>query len=44
MTDIITAYQEIPEERRHIAAEELHEQVCADAQRAASASLILQKP
>ena len=39
MTDIITAYQEIPEERRHIAAEELHEQVCADAQRAASAML-----
>lgn len=39
MTDIITAYQEIPEERRHTAAEELHEQVCADAQRVASAML-----
>lgn len=39
MTDIITAYQEIPEERRHSAAEELHEQVCADAQRVASAML-----
>ena len=39
MADIITAYQEIPEERRHSAAEELHEQVCADAQRVASAML-----
>lgn len=39
MTDIITAYQNVPEERRKTAAEELHERVCSDAQRAASAML-----
>lgn len=36
MTSIITAYEQIPEERRKTAAEELHEQVCADAQRVAA--------
>ena len=39
MTDIITAYQNIPEEGRKTAAAELHERVCSDAQRVASAML-----